>query len=117
MASSHAFAAQCGVWPGEPNKPEVDENTLKERSDNSLRDLLVSGGCDSCTGWEPDVFSQLRNELEKGEATLGVDAQGSVKRVVSVAKPVRRALHTSLVCLFPTHADGRCVLADCLRWD
>jgi hypothetical protein len=60
-----------------------------DRSDETLRDFLVGGGCSDCTSWEPDGFSQLRKELEKGEATLGLDAEGRVKRVVSVAKPVR----------------------------
>ena len=54
----------------------------------ALETFLRTGGC-SCDGWESDALSQLGSELRKGEATLGYDSEGMVKRVVSVAKPVR----------------------------
>ena len=83
-----------GEAPATPNTMtrspfETVFDPAADPSDEVLRDFLVGGGCSDCTSWEPDGFSQLRKELEKGEATLGLDAEGRVKRVVSVAKPVR----------------------------
>lgn len=84
-----------------PRSPFVTAfDPAKDRSDESLRDFLVSGGCGDCATWEPDGFTQLRIELEKGEATLGLDAEGRVKRVVSVAKPVRQHLKVSSLACF-----------------
>ncbi len=107
-----------GEAPATPNTMtrspfETVFDPAADRSDEALRDFLVGGGCSDCTSWEPDGFSQLRKELEKGEATLGLDAEGRVKRVVSVAKPVGRDPHPSLfVRLFPPRAQYGCALAD-----
>lgn len=91
----------------------------EDPSDEALRDFCISGGCEESAGWELDVFSQLRNELMKGEATLGLDAGGRVMRVVSVAKPVRLPLRKSAVVLLarssPAHVG--CAHTDDLRWD
>ncbi len=58
----------------------------------------MKGGC-RIDNWDPDGLAQLGHELEKGEATLGRDEEGSVKRVVSVAKPVRPATYFLLLDL------------------
>jgi hypothetical protein len=86
-----------GEAPSTPNSMtrspfETVFDPAEYRTDESLREFLVNGGCSDCSSWDPDGFSQLRNELEKGEATLGLDGEGKVKRVVSVAKPVRSDL-------------------------
>jgi len=88
-----------GDAPATPNSMtrspfETVFDPAQQRGPEVLQEFLIKGGC-PCADWDPDGFSQLRNELEKGEATLGLDETGKVKRVVSVAKPVRAttALH------------------------
>ena len=68
------------------------------QSEEALGEFLVKGGC-RVDNWDPDGLAQLGHELEKGEATLGRDEEGSVKRVVSVAKPVRPATYFLLLDL------------------
>jgi hypothetical protein len=56
-----------------------------------LTAFLVEGGLSPHvleTVWDPDAMVQLGQELSYGEAMLGLDHQGNVKRVVSVAKPL-----------------------------
>lgn len=95
-----------GDAPATPNTMtrlpfETVFDPAEQRGPDVLQEFLTRGGCD-CADWDPDGFSQLRNELEKGEATLGLDLEGKVKRVVSVAKPVRAHHHAD--CTHAIHA-------------
>lgn len=79
------------------------ELTLTE----ALGQYLTKGEID-WSGWDEDTLTQLGSEVTKGEAVLGIDDTGSVKRVVSVAKPVLYDGESLLVEAFQSFPGGKC---------
>lgn len=84
------------------------ELTLTE----ALGQYLTKGEID-WSGWDEDTLTQLGSEVTKGEAVLGIDDTGSVKRVVSVAKPVRGFY---ALCGSYRHHDGYAAAQPANRW-
>lgn len=96
LASADAVGGEAPSTPNSmmstPFAAVFDPADEANQSEAALGEFLVKGGC-RIDNWDPDGLAQLGHELEKGEATLGRDEEGSVKRVVSVAKPVRPAAY------------------------
>ena len=102
LASADAVGGEAPSTPNSmmstPFAVVFDPADEANQSEEALGEFLVKGGC-RIDNWDPDGLAQLGHELEKGEATLGRDEEGSVKRVVSVAKPVRPATYFLLLDL------------------
>ena len=107
LASADAVGGEAPSTPNSmmstPFAEVFDPADEANQSEEALGEFLVKGGC-RIDNWDPDGLAQLGHELEKGEATLGRDEEGSVKRVVSVAKPVRPATFFCLVWVCPSAA-------------